>query len=102
MYEADDLTEETEEIILKRAQASVERARFTLKGAEIRKTESLQFEIPRETLETEEGARRSELSLQTRRKTHPVGLIKKSGLKSRSSNFNTNRQRKTINGFRMT
>ena len=39
MYEADDLTEETEEIILKRAQASVERARFTLKGAEIRKTE---------------------------------------------------------------
>ena len=77
MYEADDLTEETEEIILKRAQASVERARFTLKGAEIRKTESLQFEIPRETLETEEGARRSELSLQTRRKTHPVGLIKK-------------------------
>ena len=50
MYEADDLTEETEEIILKRAQASVERAKFTLKGAEIRKTRVFNLKYPEKLL----------------------------------------------------
>ena len=74
MYEADDLTEETEEIILKRAQASVDRAKFALKGAELRKSETFRHTLPRKTLDIEESARRSELSLQATVRPSPSHL----------------------------
>ncbi len=47
MYKADDLTEETEEIILKRAQDSVDRARHSLVGSEISTRTQLDLSIPR-------------------------------------------------------
>ena len=78
MYEADDLTEETEEIILQRAESAVEKAKFYLKGAEIKKEETLKVSIPRASVDIEEGARQSELALKTSRKTHPVTHLKKS------------------------
>jgi len=78
MYEADDLTEETEEIILQRAESAVEKAKFYLEGAEIKKEETLKISIPRASIEAEENARQSELNLKTSRKTHPVTHLKKS------------------------
>jgi len=77
MYEADDLTEETEEIILVRAQRTVDRAKFSLEGAKIRNEDALKITIPREDLETKEKAKRDELSSQALRKTYPVELEKK-------------------------
>ena len=47
MYEADDLTEETEEIILQRAQYQYERAKFSHEAAKIRNEETLQVQLPR-------------------------------------------------------
>ena len=47
MYEADDLTEETEEIILQRAQYEYERAKFSFEAAKIRNEETLQVQLPR-------------------------------------------------------
>ena len=46
MYNADDLTEETEEIVLKRARNDVERARFYLKSTELRTQEGAQSGHP--------------------------------------------------------
>ncbi len=48
MYEADDLTEQTEEIILKRAQRAVESAEFSLERSELSHTRKLTTLIPRE------------------------------------------------------
>ncbi|MBT5715599.1 MAG: HlyD family efflux transporter periplasmic adaptor subunit [Opitutae bacterium] len=77
MYEADDLTEETEEIILVRAQSAVDRAKFSLEGAKIRNKDALEVNIPREDLEAKEKAKRDELSYRTLRKIQPVELEKK-------------------------
>ena len=48
MYEQDDLTEETEEIILKRAQNSVDSYRWMLEQTETRAERTLNTDIPRE------------------------------------------------------
>ena len=77
MYEADDLTEETEEIILVRAQRTVDRAKFSLEGAKIRNEDALKINIPREDLETKEKAKRDELSSRALRKIQPIELEKK-------------------------
>jgi HlyD family secretion protein len=47
MYNADDITEETEEIVLKRARDSVERSKFMAKAAQIRHDYALSFTMPR-------------------------------------------------------
>lgn len=48
MYKADDLTEETEEIILKRQRHAVERARFYLELAKNRYDETMNVYLPRD------------------------------------------------------
>ncbi|MEM9280754.1 MAG: HlyD family efflux transporter periplasmic adaptor subunit [Verrucomicrobiota bacterium] len=48
MYEADDLTEETEEIILLRARNSVDSARWALEMSEERTRQALETQLPRE------------------------------------------------------
>ena len=67
MYEADDLTEETEEIIIQRTQNDVNRMRFSLEGAKIRKDKSLQFEIPRSDREKSDSFETKKVTLQTSR-----------------------------------
>jgi len=47
MYEEDDLTEESEEIVLKRAKQSVESAQFRFDGSEIQTQRSIEQAIPR-------------------------------------------------------
>lgn len=63
MYKADDLTEETEEIILKRAQRDVDRSQFYLESAALRHERTLEFLLPREKQKVQEAATRAELSL---------------------------------------
>ena len=50
MYEEDDLTEETEEIIITRTQNEVNRLKFALEGAKIRNEKSLKIQIPKSEL----------------------------------------------------
>ncbi|MFZ5830175.1 MAG: efflux RND transporter periplasmic adaptor subunit [Planctomycetota bacterium] len=60
MYKADDLTEETEEIVLRRARNSVESARMMVKNAEFDFEETTKLQVPRQEeriVETTERAR---------------------------------------------
>ncbi len=63
MYKADDLTEETEEIILKRQHDSVAAAEFALKAEELDHKRTIGTEIPRESEELNSAAKSSALAL---------------------------------------
>lgn len=77
MYAADDVTEETEEIILMRTQDSVNRARHSLASAKIRNETTLKISIPREDETKKEGELRKRLELVKARATSTADLKKK-------------------------
>lgn len=77
MYEADDLTEETEEIILQRAQNQYERAKFSLEAAKIRNEEFLQIQLPRGKIAADTNFNREKLSIKTTRKIKPNELSRR-------------------------
>lgn len=77
MYKADDLTEETEEIILKRAQREVERAKFMLKTSQIHHDRRLKHELPREKRQKEIDRDREQLNLAKARVSLPLALQQK-------------------------
>src|SRR5690606_1057126 len=58
MYEADDLTEETEEIVLKRQRVAAEMADFMLESAKISHERTLERALPRNDLEQREALER--------------------------------------------
>lgn len=62
MYKEDELTEESEEIVLKRAKQSVENAQFRLESSEINTKRSLAQTIPRTQAEREDALARQELA----------------------------------------
>lgn len=62
MYKEDELTEESEEIVLKRAKQSVENAQFRLQGTEITAKRSLTQTIPRTQAEQEDSLARQQLA----------------------------------------
>lgn len=74
MYEADDLTEETEEIVLKRQREAVEQARFYLEQAVREHDRTLKYQIPRMEQARKLGAALSELSYAKGKYTIPVTL----------------------------
>jgi HlyD family secretion protein len=62
MYKADDLTEETEEIILTRARRDVENARFYLESATIHSQEAEKITFPRQKEGMIEANKRQEIA----------------------------------------
>jgi multidrug efflux pump subunit AcrA (membrane-fusion protein) len=62
MYKADDLTEETEEIVLKRQRTSVEFAEFSLENAKLNRDETLNISLPRYDVRIKESLERSEMA----------------------------------------
>jgi multidrug efflux pump subunit AcrA (membrane-fusion protein) len=62
MYEADDLTEETEEIVLKRQRNTVEFAEFSLEDAKLSRDETLNIFLPRYDVRIKESLERSEMA----------------------------------------
>lgn len=76
MYAADDLTEETEEIILKRARKQVEFAQFSLQLARDNVQQSLEKRIPQQAKLLEENAERYNLLHAKSQVTLPVNLEK--------------------------
>lgn len=63
MYEADDLTEETEEIVLKRQRHVVEQAEFRLEGAKQNYDVTVNIDIPRRDIIRKESLDQVELAL---------------------------------------
>lgn len=62
MYKEDDLTEQSEEIVLKRAKQAVESAQFRLDGAQISSQRTIEQTIPRSTTQQEESLARAQLA----------------------------------------
>ena len=77
MYKADDLTEETEEIILKRQRRSVENAKFRLERARVNHDRTTQVNLPREQEKLQDGSLRASLTLDRARAIRPLELQKK-------------------------
>ena len=77
MYKEDDLTEETEEIILKRQRYAVESAEFRLKTAKLSTKRSLEVTIPRSAMDAERALRDAEVVWKTARENLPSALQQK-------------------------
>lgn len=63
MYEADDLTEDTEEIILKRGQWAVDRAKFNLERQQNETRRTIEVNLPRDEVNWNVALQRAELAL---------------------------------------
>jgi len=61
MYKADDLTEETEEIVLKRQKNAVEFAEFSMENAKLNTDETLNIRLPRMDVQMKESLDRAAL-----------------------------------------
>lgn len=64
MYKEDDLTEESEEIVLKRAKRAVESAEFRLEGTKVTTDRTLQQGVAEQTASQEDALARAELNYQ--------------------------------------
>jgi HlyD family secretion protein len=74
MYKADDLTEETEEIILKRQRDTVERAKFSVEIARILHEQAVKIQLPRAEESRKESMRRQTIELDRTKATLPMAL----------------------------
>ncbi len=74
MYKADDLTEETEEIILKRARYSVENSRFAYESQKISTDQTLNIFLPRQEVSLKTAAQRQAIQLQNAQNDLPLKL----------------------------
>lgn len=74
MYKADELTEDTEEIILQRQRDSVERAKFYFENSKVNHEEALKIELPREEESRTFLAEQQALLNQRTQATLPVSL----------------------------
>jgi hypothetical protein len=76
MYKADDLTEESEEIVLKRQQDTVERIERMVRRTKLGRDRSLKTTIPRQKEGLEESVRRLSIALDKVLLTLPAGVTK--------------------------
>jgi multidrug resistance efflux pump len=74
MYQADDVTEETEEIVLKRQRDAVERARFYLEEGKIQHEQTLDISMPRIEEAMKDSHRLVELATERSKVTLPAAL----------------------------
>jgi HlyD family secretion protein len=77
MYRSKDLTEETEEMILKRQRHQVEQAEFMLRDAETRRDLTLGIDLPRQEQTYRETSAKQALALQKARLGLPLELSQK-------------------------
>ncbi len=77
MYKADDLTEETEEIILKRARADAERSKAFFEQATIQHDRRLNIQMPRDRRSKEESVARANVTYEKQKIALPAQLQQK-------------------------
>jgi multidrug efflux pump subunit AcrA (membrane-fusion protein) len=77
MYKADDITEETEEIVLKRQKYQVDYAQYALEAVKLNVKRELEVMIPRENENLKNAKRDQDLALQLSEITLPRTLAKK-------------------------
>lgn len=72
MYRADDIKEETEEIILRRQRDTVESARNNMLNSEKRASDQLKYELPRRELSMKETNERTKMNYEKSQITMPA------------------------------
>jgi HlyD family secretion protein len=77
MYKADDVTEDTEEIVLKRQRDTVERVQFALERTKLTTEDTLNFAIPRNMETLKDTVARQELRMASAKKSFPVFMQQK-------------------------
>jgi multidrug efflux pump subunit AcrA (membrane-fusion protein) len=77
MYDEDELTEESEEIVLKRTERDVENRQFFLEQARIRATRTLDTELPREAEQKQAELERARLEFEKSKIALPLERDKK-------------------------
>jgi HlyD family secretion protein len=77
MYRSKDLTEETEEIILRRQRFQVESGEVSLKDAELRRDQTLKVDLPRQEQHARENAVKLTIDLEKARALLPLNLNQK-------------------------
>jgi HlyD family secretion protein len=76
MYKADDLTEETEKIVLQRARDTIERDEYFVEQFEIQRSQVLNYQIPRMDVQIKEAVQRRTLAWNKDRVELPLALEK--------------------------
>jgi multidrug efflux pump subunit AcrA (membrane-fusion protein) len=74
MYQADEVTEETEAIVLKRARDQLESAKMSLESSRISRDFAIEFGIPRADEQTKESSERRQLATERARIAVPEAL----------------------------
>jgi HlyD family secretion protein len=77
MYRSKDLTEETEEIILRRQRFEVEVGEFFLKEAELQRNQALKVDLPRQEQHVRENALKLSIEQEKARALLPLNLNQK-------------------------
>ena len=77
MYKADDLTEETEEIILTRARHGVKAAKYRLEKAISGQDHAMNVLVPRQTIDLRESEQAAALAFERVEATLPAGIREK-------------------------
>ena len=77
MYRSKDLTEETEEIILRRQRFQVESGEFSLKDAQLRRDQTLNVDLPRQEQQVRDKAVKLTIDLEKARALLPLNLNQK-------------------------
>jgi multidrug resistance efflux pump len=77
MYEEDELTEESEELVLKRAERDVESTKFRLKNTEYRTQRTLDQELPREKARQEAAHERARMAFDKAREAAKIAREKR-------------------------
>ena len=76
MYKADDITEETEEIVLKRARDNVDRAKFLVEQIQVMHDQVLSFNLPRAEEQVKDLAQRKAFDLEKSKIELPLAMQK--------------------------
>jgi HlyD family secretion protein len=77
MYRSKDLTEETEEIILRRQRFQVDSSAHRLKQAELQRDQKLKVDLPRQEERVRESAVKQAIDLEKARSLSPLNLSQK-------------------------
>jgi multidrug resistance efflux pump len=80
MYKANDLTEETEQIVLRRYRRYLERADYMYKEAKLDHEYSLKVELPRRELAVRQNVQKADIALEKASKTNPAQAAQKKQL----------------------
>lgn len=96
MYNEDELTEESEQIVLKRAQRGVESSERGMKRTQIRTKRSKEVELPRDDIRRQDKLKRATLVFEKKKQTLPYEL-ERSKITLEKSKFSLTKTEKKLN-----